>query len=981
MHRHIRPHHKGFALPATLSLLAAVTLLAIGAFSLARVDLATSHAYADASHADHTLSSAFHHASSALLTHLQTDQFIIAKSTAPDGTTGYYSALHAPEGGWELVPLFSGATPIGRDGSPRLPSLEAHPTFNLEGDPAHLDLPLPPFISELPRAAWTPYFATALGREGDGRALDIADPATANTRHISHEYVFWIEDLGRYIDGALAGNEGLDTLGLPAPSPGAPHARALGANPAEIALFTLFPDHRADRTDLTTKDNYLFSPPSDGELAPRQLALTHRSLPLAIDAASASAHDRPTTADLAALSSTLVFNTQEDLEPQLIPRGLGLNLPGGTDTPKIPLNDLLLKAQHPDTTPEEKDAIVRQIASAIQTHLPDFARLRKGGISSFPRAAQAPAHFILSDEEYLLNIAANIIDFADEDHAPTVDPNWVPGTVPAYRGIDAQPFLMAIYHHLDYLTTQEAADLGVVRENPADSHIKMDTWIAIWNPHDTPISGQIQLICLEDRLRFQQGDFPTVPDTIWSPTNISLQPNQFATIHFDTLASPRNGLLHNIITVRNVNGDFPTNPLGLRRTPGPQELLMGGFHLLWDGNLADSTRIRSMNRHEPSSFYQNRNANTTSNGNPWAWLGQTIIESVNDDVIASQSCDPRGTLYSAGRPASNTTSPFYYRTSAYNSSGPWGGAHIRGFRTDSLQRPQYWADPSHAATVHNRQTPNYNVLPTDVAPPPSQSRPEDAPAHLSNAGLYHSAAQLGHIFDPGAWLNTVKSSTAQASTLQSPFSGGKTLRIGQPEFPVFDQDGTRASQLLDVFSTGPTRSTKGLININTADLEPLRALCAGIELRADPGLMPEQLRHQRHPPQLDAAGDLFAQAVIASRASSPFLSTSQLNDIANERGHFFGNPLQYPIEERATSTSNAGRNELFSKIYELTSVRSRNFRIYIGGRIVIRDPSSSAPPVVLASKFRELTTFVRPSRDEDGLINSTSVELIQSLDL
>jgi hypothetical protein len=984
MNRHNHPHHTGFALPATLSLLAGVTLLAVGAFSLARVDLATSHAYADASHADHTLSSAFHHASSALLTHLQTDQFIVAKSTAPDGTTGYYTALHAPEGGWELVPLFSGATPLGRDGSPRLPSLEAHPTFNLEGDPAHLDLPLPPFISELPRAAWVPYFATALGREGDGRALDIADPATANTRHISHEYVFWIEDLGRYIDGDLAGNEGLDALGLPAPSPGAPHARALGANPAEIALFTLFPDHRADRTDLTTKDNYLFSPPSDGELAPRQLALTHRSLPLAIDAASASAHDRPTAADLAALSSTLVFNTQEDLEPQLIPRGLGLALPGDPDTQKVPLNELLLKAQATSTTPEEKDAIVRQIASAIQTHLPDFARLRKGGIESLPKGTNDPAYLAITDQEYLLNLAANIIDYADADGIPTVDPAWVPGNLPAYRGIDAQPFVMALYNHVDFLTRAEAANYGVtIAASDKVAPFKLDSWIQLWNPHNVPISGTVQLRIIEDRTTIQFGDFPAIPSATWAPVQVSLQPNQFLTVHFEQLAAPRDGTTYNIILAQ---GDpataFVPDSIMIDDNPNYNKQ-DAGFELLWQGKLADATRGRTLNRPHQVLVRQERQGTSNANGNPWAWFGQTLIDSFkSNDVVGTQNCDPRGTLYSAGYHYGLFDQHFYYRTAAYNASGPWGGGYIRGYQSSSLQRPQYWADPSHAVTVHCRQTPNYNTLPTNVNPPTSLSRPEDAPSYLSNRGLYLSLGELGHVFDPGAWTNTLKSDTPSSITSQpSGLSGGQALRIGQQEFARFDRPGVRASHLLDVFSLSPTRPTKGLVNINTADLEVLRALAAGIRLDADPGIQPGHLADKRYAPQAQFAGDRFAQAVLASRAQVPFPSTSALSNIALEGEPFFGNELHYPPAERATSTTNAAREELFSRIHPLTSVRSRNFRIYIGGRIVVRDPSSASPHVVLATKFRELTTFVRPSRDTDGQIQSATPEIIHSIDL
>src|SRR5439155_23222844 len=136
--------------------------------------------------------------------------------------------------------------------------------------------------------------------------------------------------------------------------------------------------------------------------------------------------------------------------------------------------------------------------------------------------------------------------------------------------------------------------------------------------------------------------------------------------------------------------------------------------------------------------------------------------------------------------------------------------------------------------------------------------------------------------------------------------GGHTLAVGRPEFSMFDQNGMRAWQLMDVFSTATSSSnnftnTAGLVNVNTASRDVLRSLAAGILQNRDSAIRPPSLQNNLYPPTGTGANmqqaDLFADAVINSR---PLLSTSALSAIRDSQGRpFFGNPNQY---ENSTQT-------------------------------------------------------------------------------
>jgi hypothetical protein len=197
----------------------------------------------------------------------------------------------------------------------------------------------------------------------------------------------------------------------------------------------------------------------------------------------------------------------------------------------------------------------------------------------------------------------------------------------------------------------------------------------------------------------------------------------------------------------------------------------------------------------------------------------------------------------------------------------------------------------------------------------------------------------------------------------------------------------RAWQLLDLFSskTSSTNftSTAGLVNLNTASRDVLRSLAVGILQNRDSAIQPASLLNNLYPPTATGANvkqaDLFADAVINSR---PLLSTSALSAMRDCGQNipcsgqppqpFFGNPNQYNGSTQAAPTewNDPGREELFAKIYNLATTRSRNFRVFVTGQSLDKNGR------VLSTVTKVYHVFIKPNRDSiTGAIQSQQVQI------
>lgn len=269
------------------------------------------------------------------------------------------------------------------------------------------------------------------------------------------------------------------------------------------------------------------------------------------------------------------------------------------------------------------------------------------------------------------------------------------------------------------------------------------------------------------------------------------------------------------------------------------------------------------------------------------------------------------------------------------------------------------------------------------------------------------------------------------------YGGGSTLRIGRPEherfridysaFPAAGRPATRqlsATTLLDLFHCGIPESVDearrlgdllrihGHVNLNTASRDTLRALVAGrlvmdpqLKLRSQDAapntpveLQPPTSRVSTSASDIAAHADLIADSIIRYR---PYLTpaevpekvvmptTAELAQRPLPRGVTIENTRGRPLIERepllgATIRANTDRDiepewndaaaeEAFARIFNSSTVRSRNFKVVITGQSVRRTRSGDTK--VLATRSRLYHVFIRPIRDANGNLIRQQTEI------
>jgi hypothetical protein len=253
---------------------------------------------------------------------------------------------------------------------------------------------------------------------------------------------------------------------------------------------------------------------------------------------------------------------------------------------------------------------------------------------------------------------------------------------------------------------------------------------------------------------------------------------------------------------------------------------------------------------------------------------------------------------------------------------------------------------------------------------------DPVPCKISNAGFYTNICELGNIFDPIQWRSPISAAETNFSntniistwTADSLYGGGSTLRIGRPEhsrfaftnlggtYPV-PSLGTSAVGLLDIFCVTNTYDWGGKININTAPLPVLAALAGGITLNTanySGGTAPANADMIR----------AFTNGVAKFRNTYPFITPSQLAFISSDYGttnppHWTNTWPTNAVFATNTGTAGSipgglqgpdamndqGREEWFSKIYNLTTVQSFNYRIYVKAQLTDTNGNPKGPEI------------------------------------
>ncbi|HEY1583234.1 MAG TPA: hypothetical protein VGF73_09060 [Chthoniobacterales bacterium] len=744
-------------------------------------------------------------------------------------------------------------------------------------------------------------------------------------------YCYWVEDLDGYVDADTAGNTfGVSATGDPI------HTRDLTilqplidtgktAPTSAVALWTLFNPPALDPgASPQQADNQTF-------VSNRPLIFTSNSVGQILG--------NPSTSFRSTIARHVIATTEGDQEQEVIPFGLGYINQG---SPKTDLNARIAA----------KD--VTGIADTIKGNLTNWASSRRGGFGGVAASAAA-------DDSYRHTIAANIIAYAQ----PLAD---APPAGSDYRAVGPYPLVNEFYDYVNWTTSS------------SDSvTFEVTSYIELWNMSNQTITGTVRFT---DYYRHQTtigvfayfGDNhdPSAPDpgeTVSGfPTatqSVSLDPNEFHVLKFGP------------VTYTLSAGAIPPDQVTLFETR------TGRYKLEWQSSGASSfVDIDEPGGAQPNGGLEMQD-DTLYNPPPsgkkqYAWNGS--LPGFNyykgTTTFYDNPGDPRSSIYNMAPQAANDYNK--NATMWSHNAKPTSGVVIR-----QEVKTTRWPDLDHDTALISP------VGLADTIPPPT-TRPANAPAIESTkapmviaaAGKLNSLAELSNIYDPAQWnISTTgdKWTDIDSSTVADQhYGGGFSLRIGRPEFTRFDVDGLRASQLLDLFSLGPSHQTEGLVNLNTATRETLRALGAGLILGQDPDIQPSALKNSLYPPYVTNQADKFADAVIFARSTKPFLSISQLAQLRDAAGNqFFGNPAQWAFPQTApTEWNDAGTEEYFGRIFDLSSVRSRNFRVFVTGQYVDpRPPFSTANPKVLSTIKRVYHVFLHPTRAADSSITSQKVDV------
>jgi hypothetical protein len=663
---------------------------------------------------------------------------------------------------------------------------------------------------------------------------------------------------------------------------------------------------------------------------------------------------------LSKISRHIVAGTRADSEQLMIPYTFSY---GNEGQAKVDLNVKI----------SSKD--VNAIADTIKTNLPNWASIRRGG---FPY--QATPDTAKADDGYRRTIAANIIGYSQAASDPPV-------VGADYRGVGAYPLVNEFYDYINWTATS------------SDSiTVQITSWVELWNMTNQTISGDVKYtdyyrhaLNLGAFTYFDDNHDPDKPDPGESITgypfpsqSVSMAPNEYKVLRFGPA-----------IYTLSTGGTIPPSPLTLKsRTSGKYKLewkSSGGSFVVVDQPLSG---VQMQN----DSIY---NPQGTSSQVPYKWNGCLPGFQYYGGIanFYNNPGDPRSAYYNSAPQSAND----------YSSNATMWSRNQKPSSTVAVAKEMKvsaWPDGGHDTTLAKAGAKD-TVPPSTTPPAGANTEPSKAPAVISNAGRLKSLAELGNIYDPAQW-NIVPNSSNQwvqidsNTVADSHYGGGLTLRIGRREFARFDKNGSRASDLLDIFGVGTRRETQGLINLNTATRETLRALAAGVILNRDPDIKAGTTPLPLNAPTTTDQADKFADAIIAGRNTQPFVSTRQLAQLqaldatgkpaTDTNGNpiaFFGNPQEWDATQptppdRNWEWNDAGSEDYFSRIFDLTSVRSRNFRVFVSGQYVdprLNDPVTGKPPKILSSAKKVYHVFIHPSRAADGTISSQKIDITYERDL
>ncbi len=980
---------RGFALVATLLLLATLTLIVTGLLTLALRERRVASAYDAIVQADLAVQAGLAQAVTRLNHSLRDETgvlFAVASADEPARLPVLLAANHDPVARqWQYQPLVSGCRAPGASDRLQAPDDDDWPAaLQSPTDEEQLALTRHGVASpgQLPPPLWWENLKLP---EGD-------------TETLLARYCFHLEDLQSRLNLGHAGNLDGPNVRHRRESP-APHAvPGLNLSRAgaldQAALFTLLdPTAADDHSDLGRQllrqrrlllspelwKQVLLQPDDNWPGQPAALALARDPLSGRLQDPAWRALEEQTCHRLAAYH-----------ERALIPPDPAFAL-AAAPVDKHNLNRLLGALER--ATPSERPALARQavaeIANHIRRHLPHFSR-RRGG---YPLGASEAER----DFNYLQCLAAGLLDYADRDPYPTLVED-------AYRGTDAHPLVSEQWQRYRFERTYTEG-------NDRFIEFSITTYLELWNLSQWPIRGRVQaafecrgqltagagLYPIDELLAGISPDglvcrgHPISEDGQWwhAARPVDLAPAAFAVVVFEPVtfklrAGPASLLTRRVDYTGPDDGRDRQSRYRLRFGQGDDPLVLVDqpLHPLdrpaWFGLDTGSRRQRF---------------STTL-------PGMSHSEGFGSGRYADNLGDPRAAFF-IDHPQDQVN---YENGSSPGSRNRRYNVADGAFHRECL--PHLWPDGGHTTSARSERIGGFDRNPDELPHLPAE--PHTHVQHLSNQGRLFSLSELGHVFDPIQWdangggeFDTpsfrAAANLTSAARPSAKFCGGHSLRIGRPEHlrfrpaydtPIEGQPPDRrfcATALLDLFHCGQPFSEDpaqregdfiridGHLNLNTATRDSLRALAAG-GLIMDPASAPRRL----DPPSIHEQADLIADAILRHR---PFLSVSELPErLLRDDGEPLLGQTERAGEHQVTPEWNdAAAEEVFARLFNGSTVRSRHFRVVITGQCYRLTRQGDLR--VLATRSRSCDVFLEPVRAADGSILRHEIHLTRSRQL
>lgn len=671
------------------------------------------------------------------------------------------------------------------------------------------------------------------------------------------------------------------------------------------------------------------SDPKDWDKGPGDLPMSNAAGTLFSEKAASGLlgnADLPTDGSLErGFDDPLEFREKHDLltlDPCLLPDLIPHGYPEG-GLPKYNLNDL---ATNPalGATPYAR---ATNIAAIIDRNLPNF----KFRDPSLPRQQSSL---------YLTRLACSIIDYISPETAPTGPSSEEP------LGRDLVPYVTQI---AECCTRRDLASNSVTVESRF--------FVELWNPTTSTIpAGGTAGLLITNRAIMKFGHGIEEPFSDYrkeSPPLPALRPNEFVVVAFDpqeqTWTSP----------------DATTNPP--LWDAGPQGNANGtthqAFSFFWNGRLVDMSRRAGISKGDTAGGLVHLKQRLDDASPRWQCMTvptRTSSDTGEEGAAETDQAIDTGRYNFVGDPrAAFLTAYKWPAVTDYRAKSFWKGINPAGGREGG-----YLLDPMNTWTRRDRVplNPAIGVRPAsklqtpDEIPSPYGKDPAAAEApFVIRKGPMSSIAELGNVFDPAQVADNGEAPEA-GSPKKSRYccGGGRTLRIGQPEFhvtsPEFDWDvpGKRAVELIDLFTVkdggrmpGTTNAATntgipGRINVNTATHGVLTSLFTGVAVTSD--------RRFTNSVMSAEAADRLATLLEEHR---PYARLSDLRilctNLVNAESYVPRLSVNVPgSSPPVADVFDRAREEAFGKIIGHCAVQSRTFRITVVGEALDRSGKPSA---------------------------------------